>query len=86
MFPVLHFKFHRNIKIMLSLLSLKKIAKKKKIKRISHEALEELRFYLEQEALEIARESLELAKFAKRHTVMKEDVELAIKRRNKKAR
>jgi histone H3/H4 len=68
---------------MLSLLSLKKIAKKKKIKRISHSALEELRFHLEQEALSIARDSLELAKFAKRHTVMKEDVELAIKRKKK---
>lgn len=48
--------------------------------RVSEEAAETLRDFLERLAREIARESVALAQHADRKTVTKEDVEFAISR------
>ncbi len=68
---------------MVSILALRKLAKKCKVKRISALALRELRYILLEEAKEIARDAWELARFAGRRTVLARDVKLAIKRRGK---
>lgn len=48
--------------------------------RISEEAARRLRDFVEELARDIARESVEMAKHAKRRTVKSEDVEMAIRR------
>jgi len=62
---------------MISLLSLERIAKKNGIKRISKEALEELREIISEEGMKIAEKSVKLSAHANRRTVMQEDVRLA---------
>jgi len=64
----------------LSLLSLRRLAKECKVKRISRDALEELRFLLEGEAKEIATAAVEFCSFAGRRTVLARDVRLALKK------
>jgi len=48
--------------------------------RVSEEAARRLRDFIERLARDIARESIEMAKHAKRRTVKSEDVEMAIRR------
>ncbi|MEM4625150.1 MAG: NFYB/HAP3 family transcription factor subunit [Candidatus Aenigmatarchaeota archaeon] len=62
----------------ISLLSCKKIAKKSGIKRISKDALEELRDILEDYAKEVALKSWRIAQHSDRNTLLKKDVELVI--------
>jgi len=62
---------------MISLLSLERIAKKRGIRRISKDALEELREILLEEGMHIAERSVKLSIHARRRTVMEEDIKLA---------
>ncbi len=64
----------------LSILSLRRLAKRCRVKRISRDALEELRFILESEAREIASTAVEFCSFAGRRTVLARDVRLALKK------
>ncbi|MBI5332065.1 MAG: NFYB/HAP3 family transcription factor subunit [Candidatus Aenigmarchaeota archaeon] len=52
-----------------------RIVKKNQIKRVSREALEEAREYIEETALEISEQSVRLANHAGRKTVRKEDID-----------
>lgn len=61
----------------ISLLSCKKIARKSGIKRISKDALEELREILEDYAKELASKAWRIAQHSERNTLLKKDVELA---------
>ncbi len=62
---------------MISLLSLERIAKKTGIRRISKEALEELREIISEEGMRIAEKSVKLSAHANRRTVMQDDIRLA---------
>ena len=62
---------------MISLLSIERIAKKKEIRRISKDALEELREILTEEGIHISEKAVKLSVHAKRRTVMEEDILLA---------
>ncbi|MHA1448591.1 MAG: histone family protein [Candidatus Hodarchaeales archaeon] len=57
-----------------------RLLRKANAKRVTNEAVEELRDILEEIALEIARKAVILGTHAKRKTVSKEDVKLAYKR------
>ncbi|BCS90919.1 MAG: archaeal histone A [Candidatus Micrarchaeota archaeon] len=59
--------------------ALKKLLKDNGAKRISPAAIEELERYLEAYAIAIAKKAVLLAKHAKRRTVKKSDIRLAIK-------
>lgn len=60
----------------------RKLANEMGIKRISKEAVEELRYLVEEKISEILRISNEIAKHANRNTIFKEDVRIAIKKLN----
>ena len=62
------------------LLPLEKLAKKAGAERIAREALLELRSILLEWTSEVAKQAVELCAHARRVTVKKEDVELAVKR------
>lgn len=62
----------------ISLLTCKKIAKKSGIKRISKDALEELRDVLEEYANRIAIKAWRIAQHSERNTLLEKDIELAI--------
>ncbi|MBI2172943.1 MAG: NFYB/HAP3 family transcription factor subunit [Candidatus Aenigmarchaeota archaeon] len=62
---------------MISLLSLERVAKKTGIRRISKEALEELREIISEEGMRIAEKSVRLSTHANRRTVMRDDIRLA---------
>ncbi len=62
---------------MISLLSLERMAKKRGIRRISKDALEELREMVSEDGMQIAERAVKLSRHAKRRTVMQEDVRLA---------
>lgn len=62
---------------MLSLLSFERIARKAGVKRISKNALEELREIIDEEATELAAKAVQISKHAERNTVMDKDVKLA---------
>jgi len=64
---------------MLSLLGFEKIAKKNGVKRISHDAVEELRDVIEEKGMEIAEKSVRLSRHANRRTLMASDVKFIIK-------
>lgn len=66
---------------MISLTAIEKIAKKSGVKRISKDALEEMRDTIEEIATDIAEQANRIARHAGRKTVMKEDVEFIIKRK-----
>lgn len=66
---------------MISILSLERIAKKAGIRRISKDALEELREMLSEEGMHTAEKAVKLSMHAKRRTVMEEDVKLAVGRK-----
>ena len=63
----------------LGLSSMYRILKKAGAERISYESAEELRRVIEEIALEIAKNSVEMSKHAGRKTVKAEDVKLATK-------
>ncbi len=58
--------------------SLGKIISEETEMRVSDTAKQELKLYLENLAKEIAKKAITFAKHAKRRTVMKEDLELAL--------
>ena len=68
---------------MLSLLSFERIAKKSGVKRISKEALEELRDIVTEESLDIAERAFKLSRHANRKTVMAQDVRFVTKHEEK---
>jgi|TARA_B100000809_G_scaffold229728_1_gene243569 histone H3/H4 len=63
----------------LGLSSMYRILKKAGAERVSNESAEELRRVIEEIALEIAKNSVEMSKHAGRKTVKAEDVKLASK-------
>ena len=63
----------------LGLSSMYRILKKAGAERVSDESAEELRRVIEEIALEIAKNSVEMSKHAKRKTIKAEDVKLASK-------
>ncbi len=56
-----------------------RIIKKSGAERVSNEAVEELRRAVEDIAVQVAKQAVELASHAGRHTVMGSDVKLATK-------
>lgn len=62
----------------LPLYAFEKIARKAGIKRISREAVEELRDVIEERGEEIARRATRLAVHANRLTILKRDIKLAV--------
>ncbi len=64
----------------LPLYAFEKIAKKAGIKRISHNAVEELRDYINERAESIAISAIRLARHANRLTILKEDIKLAVEK------
>jgi len=66
---------------MLSLSGFEKVAKKAGVKRISKDALEELRDTMEELAFEIARDATLISQHAGRKTVKRRDIKFAIERR-----
>jgi len=63
----------------LPLYSMEKIFKETEDVRLSEEAKEELRRYLEEKAKEISKKAVEFSNHAKRNTVLDSDIRLAIK-------
>lgn len=63
---------------MLPILPFEKIAKKSGVKRISKEAVEELRDVMEEYANNIAEQSVKISYHANRRTVMEQDVKFVI--------
>jgi len=63
--------------VELPIASIERIAKKNGVERISADATKELAVIIEEYGSKIAREAVELAKHAKRKTVMAEDIKLA---------
>jgi histone H3/H4 len=63
----------------LGLSSMYRILKKAGAERVSNESAEELRRVVEEIAQEIAKNSVEMSKHAKRKTIKAEDVKLASK-------
>lgn len=59
---------------MLPVSPFEKIAKKAGVKRISKDALEELRDQIEELGMEMAEQSVKISRHAGRRTVKKEDV------------
>jgi histone H3/H4 len=64
---------------MLSLLAFERLAKKQGIKRISKEALEEVRDIISEEGLELAERAFKLSRHAGRKTVMAQDVRFVVR-------
>ncbi len=69
--------------IMLSLLSFVRLAKKVGIKRISKDALEEIRDAVTEEGLEIAEKAFKISRHANRKTVMLGDVKFVVRHEKK---
>jgi histone H3/H4 len=59
---------------MISLLSLERIAKKAGVKRISKQALEELREVVMEYGSDLAEQAVRLSRHANRRTVMEDDI------------
>jgi histone H3/H4 len=64
---------------MLSLLAFERIAKKAGVKRISKEAVEELRDTIEDMGMELAEKTVRISRHAGRRTVMAQDVKFIYK-------
>jgi len=67
--------------MVLSLLAFEKIAKKSGVKRISKDALEEMRDIIEEMAFELASDAAKISQHAGRKTVKRRDIEFAIQRK-----
>jgi DNA-binding protein len=63
---------------MLPILPFEKIAKKAGAKRISKDAVEELRDVMEEYAIEIAEKAVKISLHANRRTVMEDDVRFVV--------
>ncbi|MFH0949263.1 MAG: histone [Candidatus Aenigmatarchaeota archaeon] len=59
---------------MLPLLPFERIAKKNGVKRLSKEALEEIRDIIEELAVHMSEKAVGISKHAKRNTVKEEDI------------
>ena len=59
---------------MLPLLPFERLAKKAGVKRITRDALEELRDIITEEMVEAAEKAVKISRHANRRTVLKEDV------------
>lgn len=68
---------------MLSILAFERLAKKVGIKRISKDALEEIRDMITEEGLETAERAFRISRHANRKTVMLEDVKFVTKHERK---
>ena len=68
---------------MLSLLSFERLAKKAGVKRISRQALEEVRELMTEEGLDIAERAFRISRHANRKTVMTEDVRFVTRHEKK---
>jgi len=64
----------------ISLAAIERIIRKAGAERISYDAIVALSEILEDIGIRISKDALELAKHAKRKTIKKEDVKLAVKR------
>lgn len=64
---------------MLSLLAFERIAKKAGVKRISKEAVEELRDTIEDIGMELAEKAVRISRHAGRRTVMAQDIKFVHK-------
>ncbi len=62
----------------LPLFTFERAARKAGIKRISHDAVEELRDAIQEYGEEIARKAVRLAAHANRLTILKRDIKLAV--------
>ncbi|MFH0832935.1 MAG: histone family protein [Candidatus Aenigmatarchaeota archaeon] len=65
---------------MLPLLPFERIAKKVGVKRVSKDALEELRDIVEEYSMDIAEKAVRLSRHADRRTVKEDDVEFVVKK------
>lgn len=68
-----------HIVVMLSLLAFERISKKAGVKRISKEAVEELRDVIEEAGTEIAEKAVRVSRHAGRRTIMAQDVKFVHK-------
>lgn len=59
---------------MLPLLPFERLSKKAGVKRISRDALEELRDIVTEETMETAEKAVKISRHANRRTVMREDI------------
>ena len=66
---------------MLPLLPFERIARKAGVKRISRDAVEELRDIISEYAMETAEKAVKISRHANRRTVMLEDVKFVTKGR-----
>jgi histone H3/H4 len=64
---------------MLSILSFERLAKKVGIKRISKDALEEIRDIITEEGLDIAERASKISNHANRRTIMLDDVKFVMR-------
>lgn len=67
--------------MVLSLSGFEKVAKRAGVKRLSKDALEELRDVMEELAFEIAKDATQISQHAGRRTVKKKDIVFAIERK-----
>lgn len=67
---------------MLPTLPFERMAKKMGIKRISKDAIEEIKDAIEEMSLELSENAVKLSRHAGRRTVMAEDVKFVAKGRN----
>ena len=65
---------------MLPLLPFERIAKKAGVKRISKDALEELRDIIEEYGTDLAEHAVKISRHADKRTVMLEDVRFVVKK------
>lgn len=68
---------------MLSILAFERLAKKAGVKRISKDALEEIRDIIVEEGMELAERAFKVSRHANRKTVMLEDVKFVLKHEQK---
>jgi histone H3/H4 len=66
---------------MLSLLSFERLSKKAGIRRISKDALEEVRDVISEDGIELAERAFKISRHANRKTVMAEDVKFVTRER-----
>jgi len=64
-------------------LSFERIAKKVGIKRISKDALEEIRDIITEEGLDVAERAFRISRHANRKTVMEDDVKFVVRHEKK---
>lgn len=68
---------------MLSIRSFERLSKKAGIKRISKDALEEIRDIVTEEGMDLAEKAFKISRHANRKTVMLEDIKFVTKHEKK---